>query len=435
MRMRRHISALILIFLFLSPVSVLASRVDVITYDGVINPVAAEFMTKSIDRANTRNAQALIIRLDTPGGLDSSMRQIVKSILGSGVPVVVYVAPGGARAASAGVFITLSANVAAMAPETNIGAAHPVGLMGKVDKTMAQKVENDAAAYIKSIAQARGRNTQWAEDAVRKSISSTDTDALKLGVVDMISPNLDSLIKSLNGRRVETASGPRTIMTAGAPVAREEMSTRLRILSFISDPDVAYILMLLGFYGLFFEFINPGAIFPGVIGAISLILAFYSFQMLPVNYAGLMLIVLAIILFVLEIKVTSHGVLTIGGMISMIIGSLMLFSGGPYIRLSFSFILPAVFMTALFFAFTIRLALKAQRRKPITGPEGLKGEEGIASTDITGEGGTALLHGEVWSVYSDQPIKKGEKIIVETRKGLSLKVRGKEKNGGGEAHA
>ena len=399
-------------------------EVKVIGIDGVINPVSAEFIGKSINDAAKKHYEALVIELDTPGGLDTSMRTIVKGIVGSEVPVVVFVAPSGARAASAGVFITLAAHVAAMAPGTNIGAAHPVNLGGKMDKTMAEKVTNDAAAYIKSLAESRGRNAGWAEKAVRESISATETEARKENVIDLVARDLPALLSDIDGRKVQTAFGERTLKTKDARVVREEMGLRFRILNFISDPNVAYILMLLGFYGLFFELTSPGAIFPGVAGGICLILAFYAFQTLPVNYAGLLLIILAIILFVLEVKIVSHGVLAIGGVIAMTIGSLMLFeSPGPFLRLSMYLILPAVIATALFFTLTISLALKAHRRKPVTGREELVGMEGIARTDITKAEGMVSLHGEIWSAFSDDAIARNDKIVVEEVRDLKLKVR------------
>jgi len=401
-------------------------KVIVITYEGVINPVAAEYMGKGIAQANSENARALIIRLDTPGGLDTSMRSIIKNMVSSEVPIIVYVSPSGARAASAGAFITVAAHVAAMAPQTNIGAAHPVGLGEKMDKVMSEKATNDAVAYIKSLAERRGRNARWAEDAVRKSISSTETEALRLGVIEYVAADLNELLRKVDGKKVETVAGKMELNTKGAPVEEREMSWRLKLLALIGEPNVAYILMLLGFYGLFFELTNPGAIFPGVVGAICLVLAFYAFQTLPVNYAGLILIVLAIVLFILEVKITSHGALTIGGIISMLIGSLMLFDTSfPFLKLSLSFVIPAVLVTTLFFVLTIGLALKAMRAKPITGTEGLMGEVGAASTDVGPEGGMALLHGEVWSVYSDEPINKGGKVQVLSRDGLKLKVKKK----------
>jgi membrane-bound serine protease (ClpP class) len=402
----------------------LPSHADIITIkaDGVVNPVMSEFISLSIDEAAREGADALVIELDTPGGLDASMRNIVQDIIASEIPVIVYVSPSGARAASAGVFITLSAHVAAMAPGTNIGAAHPVGLGGKMDKTMLEKAENDAAAYIKSLAEKRGRNAEWAEKAVRESVSITEKEALKLNVIDISSPNLTSLLESIDNRTVELSIGKHTIKTKGIPVRQKEMGFRHKILNIISDPNIAYVLMMLGFYGLFFELTNPGAIFPGVFGFISLILAFYSFQTLPVNYAGLLLIILAIILFILEITIVSHGLLTIGGIISMIIGSLMLFeSPQPFFQLSLKVILPAVFLTALFFSLSIWLAVKAYRRKPKTGVEGLIGITGTAKTDIHNEG-MVFVHGEIWRAWSDIPIKTGEKVIVEKVEELKLKV-------------
>ena len=402
-------------------------QVLVIKVTGIINPVSSEFIGTNIVRANEMQAEALVIELDTPGGLDTSMRDIVKNIISSSVPVVVYVAPSGARAASAGTFITLAAHVAAMAPGTNIGAAHPVSMGGKMDETMAAKATNDAAAYIRSLAERTGRNAKWAEDAVRKSISATETEALKENVIDMVSKDLSALLKDIDGKKVTTASGEKTLKTADSTVTRREAGLRYKILSFISDPSVAYLLLLLGFYGLFFELTNPGTIFPGVTGAIFLILAFYSFQTLPVNYAGLLLIGLAIILFILEIMIVSAGLLTIGGIISMIFGSLMLFeSPAPFFRISLSLVIPAAILTAVFFTATLRLAYKALRTKTSTGGEGLVGTDGKAVTDITKVGGTAAVRGELWSAFSDDTIKKGETVEIVSLSGLKIYVKKKE---------
>ena len=419
------------LFLFLPARRALAhvrrGEVIVITYDGVINPVAAQYIDGNIEYANERRAQALILELDTPGGLDKSMRTIIKAIGASAVPVVTYVAPSGSRAASAGAFITLASHVAAMAPETNIGAAHPVEIGGHLGKTMQEKVTNDAVAYIKSIAQLRGRNQKWAEQAVRQSISSPASEALKEGVINLIAPGLASLLKKLDGWKTVTAAGPRVIRTSGARVVMRPMGFRLKVLALLSDPNVSYILMLLGFYGIFFEILSPGAILPGVIGAISFILAFYSFSLLPVNFAGLLLIVIAIVMFVLDVKMATHGALTIGGIAAMILGSLMLFSkGAPFLSLSLSVIVPAALITALFFFFTVRLAVKARRRKPVTGVEGLKGEIGVASTAIGAEG-TVRVHGEFWSAWSEEPVGQGEKVEVLEAQGLRLKVKRAEK--------
>jgi len=430
--MNRKFVFLALIFistvLFLSPllysVENKKSEVLVITVNGVINPVASEYIGKSIKKASEMNAEALIIELDTPGGLDTSMRSIVKEMAASSVPVVVYVSPSGARAASAGVFITMAAHVAAMSPGTNIGAAHPVAVGEKMDKVIAEKATNDAAAYIRSIAESRGRNVKWAEDAVRKSVSATETEALKNNIIDLIAKDINALLSEIDGKKITTAYGDKTLKTAGAKIIRHEMGFRHKILNLISDPNVAYILMMLGFYGLFFEITNPGAIFPGVIGGICLVLAFYSFQTLPVNYAGLLLIIIGLILFILEVKVTSYGMLTIGGIVSMVLGSLMLFESPlPFLKLSLSVIIPAAIVTALFFVLTFRLAYKAYKRKPVTGAEGLIGMEGIAKTDITPSGGMVVVHGEFWSAYSDDVIQKEERVLVEDVKGLRVKVK------------
>lgn len=399
-------------------------EVLVITINGVINPVAAEYISKSIKRASEANAEALIIELDTPGGLDTSMRIIVKDIIGSSVPVVVYVSPSGARAASAGTFITIAAHIAAMSPGTNIGAAHPVAVGEKMDKTIAEKATNDAAAYIKSIAEQRGRNVKWAEDAVRKSVSATESEALKNNIVDIVAKDINTLLSEIDGRKIKTVYGERELKTTGVNIIRHEMGMRHKILNFISDPTVAYMLMLLGFYGLFFELTNPGSIFPGVFGAMCLILAFYAFQTLPVNYAGLLLIMFGIVLFILEVMVTSYGLLSLGGMVSLIIGSLMLFESPlPALRLSLSIVLPASIITTIFFVITFRLAYRAYKRKPVTGAEGLKGLEGIAKTDITADGGMIVVHGEFWSAYSDDIISKDSRVIVDEVRGLRVKVK------------
>jgi membrane-bound serine protease (ClpP class) len=399
-------------------------RVMVITVNGVINPVAAEYVARSVRKAAEADATALVIELDTPGGLDTSMRSIVKEMIGSAVPVVVYVSPSGARAASAGVFITLAAHVAAMSPGTNIGAAHPVAVGEKMDKVTAEKATNDAAAYIKSLAEQRRRNSKWAEDAVRKSVSATESEALKLHIIDLVSKDLATLLGQIDGRKVVTSAGERILRTGDAKVVRDEVGLRHKILNFISDPTIAYMLLMLGFYGLFFELTNPGVVFPGVFGAICLILAFYSFQTLPVNYAGLLLILLGIVLFILEVKVTSYGMLTVGGIASIVLGSLMLFeSPDPLFKLSLSVVLPAALVTALFFALTVRLAYRAHRAKPVTGAEGLVGLEGVAKTDVGPAGGMVQVHGEFWSAVSDEEIQRDKRVLVEGVKGLVIKVK------------
>jgi membrane-bound serine protease (ClpP class) len=397
--------------------------VHVLTIDAAITPVVAEYIEKAVDRAAAANAEALIIQLNTPGGRVDSMEQIVMKMLSANVPVVVYVAPQGGRAASAGVFITLAANIAAMAPSTHIGAAHPVTMLGKMDNVMEAKVVNDLAAMIRGLAEKRGKNAKWAEDAVRKSVSITETEALKLKVIDLVSPDIPSLLKAIHGKTIDLVLGKRVLDTQNAQVQEVKMGFRFKLLDLISDPNIAYILLILGFYGLYFELSNPGAIFPGVAGAISLILAFYALHNLPINYAGLMLIMLAIGLFIAEAFITSHGVLGIGGTIAMVIGSVMLIeSPSPYLRISWAVIIPVVALSALLFIITVSLAVRVQREKADTGKEGMLGLEGDAKTDIHASG-QVFVHGEYWNAWSDEPIRQGERVKVESIKGLKLKVK------------
>jgi membrane-bound serine protease (ClpP class) len=400
------------------------ATVTVAVYEGVINPVAAEYLTQAIADAAQDHVQALVIQLDTPGGLDTSMRMIIKEMSASEVPIIVYVSPTGARAASAGVFITLAAHIAAMAPGTNIGAAHPVSMGGgEMDKEMKKKVENDSAAYIKSIAEKHGRNVQWAEDAVRQSVSVTETEALKLKIIDLTAPDLPALLAAVDGRTVETAAGSRVLQTKSVTVKKVGMSGRMKILNALSDPNITYILMLLGVYGLLFELYNPGAILPGVVGAISLILAFYSFQTLPINYAGLLLILLAIVMFIAEIKVPSYGLLTVGGVISMVLGSLMLFKTDiPSMQVSLWVILPTALVTAGFFAGVIGMAWKTRHQKSVSGIEGFIGVEGIARTEINPRG-QILIQGEIWEAVSSEPIREGEPVEVTGIEGLKLYIK------------
>ncbi len=391
--------------------------------DAAITPIIAEYIARVIDTASQAGAEAVIIRLDTPGGLVDSMREIVKKMMSADVPVIVYVAPSGARAASAGVFITLTANIAAMAPNTHIGAASPVQMEGKMDKTMERKVTNDLAAMIRGIAEKRGRNAKWAEDAVRKAVSITETEALNLKVIDFIAPDLSTLLKNIDGRTVDVVIGKKVLHTADVKVVDLKQGFRERILGIISNPNVAYILMILGFYGLYFELSNPGAILPGVAGAIFLILAFYALQTLPINYAGLMLILLAIGLFIAEAFITSHGILGVGGAVAMLFGSLMLIdTPEPSLRISWAVIIPVVAASAILFIVTVTVAIRAQRSKVDTGKEGLIGLTGEARTDI-GERGQVFVRGEYWNARSDEAIKTGEKVSVVAVEGLKLKVK------------
>ena len=416
---------LYIIIIFSLPFSAFAQKVVSIKIDAAINPVAADFIHRSIEKAHKENAECLLIHLNTPGGLLQSTRVIVSDILESPVPVIVYVAPAGAHSGSAGVFITLAANIAAMAPGTNIGAAHPVSMQSGMDTIMNAKVTNDAAAFIRTIAEKRNRNLEWAEDAVRNSISITETEALAKKVIDTIARNDAELLQMINGRNVEVSSGTKTLRTKNAGIENYEMGTMEKLLNLLSDPNIAYILLMLGMYGLLFELYSPGAIFPGIIGVIALILAFYSMQTLPINYAGLALIIFAIILFLLEIKIVSHGLLAIGGTVSLLLGSLMLIrpdASWNFMSLSLSVIITSVAVTAFFFLFVIGLGIKAQRAKPVTGVEGMIGNIG-ESLDTLDPVGRVHVHGESWNAESTSgTINKGEKIRVVGIKNLKLYV-------------
>jgi membrane-bound serine protease (ClpP class) len=428
--LRKSLFSLLVFFIFLFPFIADAKPIHVITYDGIINPVSSELFTTAITQAGEAGAEALIIQLDTPGGLDTSMRDIIKAMIASEVPIVVYVAPSGGRAASAGVFITLAAHLAAMAPGTNIGAAHPVAMGGQMDEEMKKKVENDAAAYIRSLAERRGRNAAWAEKAVRESVSITEQEAVKLNIIDFVANDLSELLKKIDGRTVTTARGKQALSTENAEVVKNPISLRLRILKAISDPNVAYILMLIGITGLLAELYSPGAIFPGVVGAISLILAFYAFQTLPINYAGLLLILLAVVLFVAEAFVPSFGLLGLGGITSLLIGSLMLMDTDlPALRISPAVIFSTVVMILLVSLVFVRAAWRTQRSRTVTGKEGLVGEIGVAISDLTPRG-MLRVHGEIWQAESDEPIVKGEEAEVTEVRGLKLRVRKIKEEGG-----
>lgn len=399
---------------------VLVARVE-----GVVAPPLARFMTLAIRHAEEQGCACVVFELDTPGGLDESMRQIAKAFLASRVPVVVYVAPSGSRAASAGVFITLAAHVAAMAPGTVIGAAHPVALMGgaAMETNLSAKVVNDAAAYIRSIAEKRGRNGAWAEQAVRESVSLTEEEAQRQHVTDLVAPSLDALLLLLDGRTVTIAGAERKLATRGANIVRFEMNWRDRFLCTLANPNVAYVLFLIGLLGLYFEFATPGAILPGVAGAICLILAFFAFQSLPVNYAGMLLIILSGILFIVDVKAATHGVLTIGGLIALFLGSVLLFDRAqPALRVSLRVIIPAVLAVGSFFAIGAWLSALTLRRRPVTGPISLVGEFGEARTSVDGTGGSVFLNGTHWSAVSSQPIAAGRRIRVTAVSDMTLRV-------------
>lgn len=430
-----------------------------IRVDGVINPVSAKFIMDAVDRAEVQHAEALVIELDTPGGLLEATRDIVQRFLAADVPVMVYVAPDGARAGSAGVFITLAAHIAAMAPGTNIGAAHPVsigggGLPGAPPDTaggrvMSDKVTNDAAALIRSIAETRGRNVEWAEKAVRTSDAITARDAAAQGVVDFLAPNLDSLLVLADGKTVKLKTAEKTLQTRGAAVTTFKMTWRERFFDRIADPNLAYIFLMVGIYGILFELYNPGAVLPGVLGGLGLLLAFFAFQALPVNAVGILLILFGIILLILEIKVVSYGMLTVSGAVSLLLGSLMLFEPSvPSLRVSLGVIIPTVVATTLFVLFALGMGVRAQRRRVETGREGLIGMTGIAldefkiedlglkikdgesgakgsPNDLSGRAnwhGTVLVNGEYWKATSSQPLSQGIAIRVNAVEGMILKV-------------
>ena len=398
--------------------------VSVIDLEGAISPVTVRLLAAAVDRAQNEGAQALIVQLNTPGGLERSMRSMVQTILGSPIPVIVYVAPTGARAASAGVFITMAAHVAAMAPATNIGAAHPVAIGGGMDKEMSKKVENDAAAFARTIATERGRNAEWAAKAVRSSVSATEREAVKLKVVDLVAESVPDLLAKIDGRTVKTSKGSVTLTTKDAPVKIIEVRFRDRFLALISDPSVAYLLMMAGMLGIFFELSNPGSILPGVIGGISLILAFFAFQSLPVNWAGLLLILFGVVLLIAEIKVVSHGILAVGGVVAMLLGSLMLYDAPEVgsVRLSWFVILPTVGTTAALVFFAVTMGVRALYRPSVTGSSAMVGRLGVTRTAL-GPEGQVLIDGELWrAVTPDGRIEADEPVLVTAIDGLTLKV-------------
>jgi membrane-bound serine protease (ClpP class) len=409
------------------PILSRAKTIHKITIDGVINPVATEYILEAIEKAEEAGAELLIIEMDTPGGLMVSMHDIVKGILGADVPVAVYVSPSGSRAGSAGVFITIAAHIAAMAPGTNIGSAHPVNMGGTQDtsQVMEEKIINDAVAHIRSVAEKRGRNADWAESAVRESANITEKEALKLNVVEYVVPTVDSLLVAIHGQEVEVLSGHRILDTENARIESHEMNWRQKILDMLSDPNILYILFLVGITGISLELYNPGSILPGVVGGICMILFLYSVQTIPVNIAGLLLIIFSAILFLLEIKIPSYGLLTIGGIISLVLGSIMLVDSPlPFLQISWKVIVGATIAITLFFIFALGFVLRAHRKKPSTGKEGLVNEEGVTIESLNPTG-QIEIHGEIWKAISDQNIKKGQRVIVQEvdSRHLHLKVK------------
>ena len=387
---------------------------------GAISPGNADFLDMAIHKANAEGAGCLIVMLDTPGGLAESMRKMVMAIYESRIPVVVYVAPSGARAASAGVMITMAADVAAMAPGTHIGAAHPVNAGGKdLGETMAEKVTNDMVAFVKSIAEKRERNIEWAEKAVRESVSVTENEALEKKIIDLVAQDLDELIIQINGLEIK-GKGPVDIDPAQRVWIAE--SLRTRILKALSDPNIAYILMMIGLAGLYFELSHPGVVLPGVIGSIALILAFYSFQTLPVNIAGVLLILLALIFFIMEMKIASYGLLSVAGIISLLLGSVMLFERtGGRIGISWTVMVPTISLVGGFFVVVAGLVFRSRTRRPMTGESGLIGETGEVKTPLTPTG-RIQVRGELWIARCRTPLTAGQRVRVTAVDGLTLEV-------------
>lgn len=417
--------------LFLLPSFLFSQKVISINLNEGINPSTAEFIHQGIQKAQKENAECLVINLNTPGGLLTSTREIVTNIMQSLVPVIVFVSPTGAHAGSAGVFITLSANIAAMAPGTNIGAAHPVDMQGKSDAVLNEKIVNDAAAFLRTIAEKRNRNVQWAEDAVRNSVAITEQEALEKNVINLVAVNEKDLLTQVDGKQIQLENGSKILHTKNATVETLEMGFFQKVLSRISDPNIAYIIMMLGFYGLLFELFSPGAIFPGIIGVICLILAFYSMSSMPVNYAGLALIIFGIILYLLEIKVISHGLLAIGGTISVLLGSMILFRSSPvenFVSLSWSVIFSVTAFSVLFFLFIVTMGLRAQRAKPVSGEKAMIGQTAITLTPLDPRGQVSLM-GEIWGAVSRSgKIETNQKVIIKEIKELTLYVQPVDKN-------
>ncbi|MFT4580050.1 MAG: membrane-bound serine protease (ClpP class) [Nitrospinales bacterium] len=415
-----------LVFLwFASPVFA-ANQIVVVKISGAINPAVAEFVSQEIHAANEEQQALIVLNMDTPGGLDTSMRQIIKEIQSSNVPVASYVSPSGSRAASAGTFITIASHIAAMAPGTNIGAAHPVNMMGgdnEQETTLEKKVVNDAAAYIRSLAELRNRNSHWAELAVVKSVSISAEEAKRLNVIDLIAGNVEALVLAIDGRKIQTVSGLVTLKTSGLETVYHEMGPRLKMLDTISNPNVAYVLMMIGMVGLYFEMSNPGLIFPGVIGAVSMVLSLYAMQTLPIDYAGLLLVLLGALFFIAEIGVMSYGLLSLAGVVSVFLGSTMLIdSDDPAMQISQAVLYPTLGLAIAFSIGIIVFATRTRNLKKQGGADGMLGEIGIVKETLNPHG-RVLVHGELWEAECAGEIVEGEHVIVESVEGLKVRVK------------
>jgi len=403
-----------------APVSAAPKQIRVLTVQGVIGPMVANYLAQQIRTAERHSVECIIVQLDTPGGLLDSTHDITKAILGSDVPVVVYVSPEGARAASAGTFIVLASHVAAMSPTTHIGAAHPVGVQGE---DIGEKIVNDSVAYIRVLAEQHGRNADWAEKAVRESVSLPASDALKEGVIDLIAGGLGDLTAKLDGMQVKVLGEVRVLHTHSVEYQFAKMSWVQSLFQILGHPNIAYILLMLGIWGLYFELANPGMVLPGVVGGLCLILGLLALSVLPINLAGVLLILLAVILFVAELMTPTSGVLTIGGIIAFVLGSFLMFDESPYGRVPWSMIITCSGMTALFMALVMHLVLKAHHGQVVSGVRRLIGESGQAQSLLDPDG-VVLIHGEQWSARSQSGrIESGETIEVQAVEGLKLKVR------------
>jgi membrane-bound serine protease (ClpP class) len=410
------------LFLLINSAHAAGEEVVVVEVSGVISPVMKDYVARAIAQAEAQGAEAVILEINTPGGLDASMRSIIQNILESRVPVVAYVYPRGARAASAGSFILVASHVAAMAPGTNVGAAHPVAIGG--EGAVSEKVVNDARAYMRSLAELRGRNISLAESFVVNSESLSASEALEGGIIDLVAANYEELLSGLHGMEVELRGEKIVLSTRDARVVRVPMSLRESLLHRVSDPNIAYLLFLIGIYGIILELSNPGAILPGVVGGISLILALWSFQALSVSATGLALILFALVLFIAELKVPSHGILTAGGILALLLGSIMLIDAEkePFLTISLKLIASATAFTALFFAFALGLVIRAMRRKPTTGKEAMLGLVGVTKTELSPEG-YVFIRGELWQARSKEGrIPKNRKVKVVDVDNLTLVV-------------